>query len=155
MSWIAKILGIKPEKVVDSVGNILDGLITNKEELAAAKLAIDKELHRHHEVLLENANRELEAILNDKASAREMFKANSSLQKVYAITFLVAYVALSTTLIIAALDKAEIADYAIALISSIFGAMTTKVGTITDFLFGSSLGSHSKERQLENKQPTK
>jgi len=155
MSWIAKILGIKPEKVVDSVGNILDGLITNKEELAAAKLALEKELHRHHEALLENANRELEAILNDKASAREMFKANSSLQKVYAITFLIAYVALSTTLIIAALDKAEIADYAIALISSIFGAMTTKVGTITDFLFGSSLGSHSKERQLENKQPTK
>lgn len=155
MSWIAKILGLKPKEVVDSVGGILDNLITNKEELAAAKLALEQELNRHYETVMANATRELELVLNDKASAREMFKANSSLQKVYAITFLIAYVALSSTLIIAALDKAEIADYAIALISSIFGAMTTKVGTITDFLFGSSLGSHSKERQLENKQPNK
>lgn len=77
-----------------------------------------------------------------------MFKANSTLQKIYAIVFLTAYVILSLLMIFGiyeiAVEKIEISDWGIGFVSSIFGAMSIKVGTVTDFLFGSSMPGDKK-----------
>jgi uncharacterized membrane protein (DUF485 family) len=93
----------------------------------------------------------------DRSSARDMYKHDNSLQKLFAITFLVGYIALTVVMLYLLVGwigaKAiEIPDWAVALLSSIYGALSAKVGTITDFLFGSSQGSREKdELKLINK----
>lgn len=141
-NFLTKLFSGGAKEIISSVGSALDGLITSKEELAAAKLEIEKEVNRHIEALSGSANKELELVLSDRQNAREMFKANSHLQKIYAIVFLSAYVGLTAGMCFMvykiAVDNIHIADWAIGFTSSIWGAMSTKVSTITDFLFGSS-----------------
>lgn len=135
-------------KLIEVVGDALDKNITNKEERDAAKLAFSQEANRHLEAIGDDFNKQLELILQDRQSAREMFKANSTLQKVYAFVFLGAYVCLSGVMIymiyhIAAVDV-KIPEWGIGFVSTIWGAMSTKVGTVTDFLFGSSMPGDKK-----------
>ncbi len=87
--------------------------------------------------------------VRDRESARDMFKSDSWLQKTFALTFLVAYMLLTTYLIYIIVQtndehKEPLPDYVIALISTIFGALSTKLNTIVSFLFGSSMGSKQK-----------
>lgn len=149
MTFLKNILSGSASTLVDAAFKGLDSVTTSKEELEKIKLENIQEINRHLESIYASANTELENILRDKQSARDMYKANSSLQKIYAITFLLAYVALSIILIMVSINRVSIPDYAIALISTIFGGMSTKVGTITDFLFGSSLGSKQKQESIE------
>ena len=135
-------------KLVESVTSGLDSLITNKEELAAAKLAIDKEVNRHVEAMMADTTKQTELILSDKQNAREMFKTNSSLQKIYAIVFLGAYVIMSGTMSYAIFNlngNDKLPDWGIGFISTIWGAMSMKVGTVTDFLFGASMTPEKKD----------
>lgn len=133
----------KAKEVLDSAFKGLDGLITNKEELAKIKLEAEQELNRHVEAMEQSAIRELELVLSDKQSAREMFKANSNLQKIYAIVFLAAYVLLSAgmchMIYIMSVNQTHVPDWGIGFVSTIWGAMSMKVGTVTDFLFGASM----------------
>lgn len=73
-----KLFGSGAKGLVDSVGNALDGLITNKEELAAAKLAVEKETNRHIEAMGANVTKELELQLQDVANSRD---ANVKIQE--------------------------------------------------------------------------
>lgn len=136
------------EKVIAATGKALDDLITNKEEREAAKLALQAELNRHAEALANDSTKQLELVLSDKQSAREMFKVNSSLQKIYAIVFLAAYVILSGAMCymiyVISIHKINLPDWGIGFISTIWGAMSMKVGTVTDFLFGASMTPEKK-----------
>jgi len=58
--WLGKLLAGGASKLVDSVTNGLDNLITNKEELAAAKLEVQKEINRNMEVIMADATKQLE-----------------------------------------------------------------------------------------------
>ncbi len=113
------------EKVLQGGTKILDEVITSKEE---------------KQQLLN----ELESLfIRDRENARKMYEADSSLQKIYAIVFLASYMLLIVAMLIfifniSGVGGLEIPDWAVAFLSSLFGAMTTKVGTITDFLFGGS-----------------
>lgn len=69
---LGKIFGTGAKEVVNSVGSVLDNLITTKAEKEAAKLEIEKEINRHFEALQSNATKELELELGDKANARGM-----------------------------------------------------------------------------------
>lgn len=136
------------EKVIKTTGEVLDNLITSKEEREAAKLAIQAELNRHEEELNKQFNKQMELVLSDKQNAREMFKVNSSLQKIYAIVFLAAYVILSGAMCymiyVISVHKIDLPDWGIGFISTIWGAMSMKVGTVTDFLFGASMTPEKK-----------
>jgi hypothetical protein len=145
MTWLKSIFSIGAKELTDSIGNAFDKNFTTKEEKLQAKLEIEKVVNDHIEKIQGRALEELQIITEDKQNAREMYKTNSSLQKVYAITFLLAYVALAVSLIYIAVNHPSLPDYAQILVSTIFGGMSTKIGTITDFLFGSSLGSATKD----------
>ena len=145
---ISKIFGGSAKDVIDSVGGVLDNLITNKEELAEAKLKMEAEVNRHLENMRDQANHELELILSDKQSAREMYKASSGLQKIYAIVFLVAYVVITCGMIMmifnVSVNKILIPEWGVAFISSVWGGMSAKVSTVTDFLFGAGMDNSAK-----------
>jgi hypothetical protein len=122
----------------------LDSLFTSKEEKAAAELKAEQELNRHLEALIEQGNHQLELILQDKQSAREMYKFNSSLQKIYALCFLGMYTILATVILWNILAYAKTGEFKISefgsmFISTLFGGMSAKLSTITDFLFGSGM----------------
>ncbi len=120
-------------KTVDSVAGGLDGLITSKEE----KLQLRNELEK--------------LLVADRTSARDMYTKDSWLQKTYALTYLVGYFAFMFYLIhwlLSSGDLNVVPEWGTILISSIFGAMTAKIGTVTDFLFG---GSKQQEPNIHTK----
>lgn len=104
--------------------NLIDEAFTSKEEKAQAY------------------QRLMDAVLVDKQSAREMYKVDNWLQKVFAIVFLVAYFILLGLIVHLIFKMAngttDFPEWAIALLSTILGGMSSKVNTIVDFLFGGS-----------------
>ncbi len=77
----------------------------------------------------------------DRASARDLYKNDSSLQKLFAMVFLVGYIGISCFLLYAIFFSkvfTNMDNWQVALVSTIFTAMSTKVNTICDFLFGGS-----------------
>jgi len=142
-SVITKIFGGSAKEVITSISNGLDSLLTSKEEKEAAKLLIEKEVNRHVENMRDQANHELELILSDKQNAREMYKASSGLQKIYAIVFLCAYIILTCGIVFMIFNiagsKINLPEWGVAFISSVWGGMSAKVSTVTDFLFGAGM----------------
>lgn len=140
-NWLSKTIGNTATEVIDSVGETVDRFVQTKEDKAEMQLKM-QELALKFKRLEMDAE---EALMKDRASAREMYKHDSSLQKVYAIVFLTGYIGITGVmlwwlfgLINAEPTALELPNWAAALISSIFTAMSTKVATITDFLFGGS-----------------
>lgn len=140
-----KILELFTGGFAKSAADIVDRFVMTKEEKAEAK------------ALLEQAARDFtlqayQAEVADRDSARSMYKEDSSLQKIFAIVFLIAYIAITGFLLYMVLAKpaVELSEFGITLISTLFGAMSTKVSTITDFLFG---GSIDKKKEPEIKLP--
>ena len=83
--------------------------------------------------------------VQDRSSARTMFMDDSFIQKILAIIFTCAYFFLSYTMFkFFVLNTLELSDYEIGFVSSVFGAMSSKVNTIIDFFFGGSSKSKSK-----------
>lgn len=119
-------------KVLENANEILDTVITTDKERDEAKLAL--------KTLMLNAEREaFEQEVNDRVSARDMYKGDSIIQKILASLFTVAYFGLTYVMFEHfVLDNIELNDYEIGFISSVFGAMSAKVNTIIDFFFGGS-----------------
>lgn len=110
------------EGLAKGVADIVDRFVDTKED----KREFFKELYK------------MEA--DEKANARAMYGSDSSMQKIYALTFLISYLALTAWLIYAIINGSieEVNQFETGLIGSIWGAMTGKVNTITDFFFGAS-----------------
>src|SRR6056297_1675346 len=108
--------------MLKDVADVVDRWVDTKED----KREFFKELYK------------MEA--SEKANARAMYGADNVMQKIYAITFLVAYLALTAWLIYAIINGSieQVNQFETGLIGSIWGAMTSKVNTITDFFFGAS-----------------
>lgn len=128
MNWLVKLFsgGRNP---IDSVFEGIDRLSTSKEE---------KEVLRHKALELELDRQQ--SRLGDKADARAMYAKDNSLQKFFAVLFLVAYIGLTAWLIylIMSGDIREVSSYETGLLGSIWGSTSAKINTITDFLFGGS-----------------
>lgn len=137
---INNLLGGILGKVVDNAEGILDKVITTDKERDEAKLAIKK--------LLLDAEREAFAKeVEDRKSARELYKDDAIIQKVLATLFTVAYFGLTYTMFkYFVLNSLELSDYEIGFISTVFGAMSAKVNTIIDFFFGGSSNKNTKEK---------
>ena len=129
-------------KAVENAEGILDKCITTDKERDAAKLAIKK-------LMLEAEKEAFAKEVEDRKSARDMYKDDAIIQKVLATLFTVAYFGITFVMFNYFVTKSiELGEFEISFISTIFGAMSAKVNTIIDFFFG---GSSKKNEQSKEK----
>ena len=138
---IGKFIGGLFGKVVDNAEGILDKVITTDKERDEAKLALKK--------LLLNAEAEaFKQEVEDRKSARDMYKDDALIQKILATLFTAAYFGLSFMMFrVFVMGDLDLGEFEISFISTIFGAMSAKVNTVVDFFFGGS----AKKNQEQNK----
>ena len=138
---IGKFIGGLFGKVVDNAEGILDKVITTDKERDEAKLAIKR-------VLLEAEKEAFAKEVEDRKSARDMYKDDAFIQKILATLFTAAYFGLSFMMFrYFVMGDIEMGEFEISFISTIFGAMSAKVNTVVDFFFG---GSSKKNEQQQN-----
>ena len=129
-------------KVVDNAEGILDKVITTDKERDEAKLSIRR-------LLLDAETEAFAKEVEDRKSARDMYKDDALIQKILATLFTVAYFGLSFMMFrFFVLGEMNLGEFEISFISTIFGAMSAKVNTVVDFFFG---GSSKKNEQQNNK----
>ena len=139
---IGKFIGGLFGKVVENAEGILDKVITTDKERDEAKLALKR-------LLLEAETEAFAKEVEDRKSARDMYKDDALIQKILATLFTVAYFGLSFMMFrYFVMGDLELGEFEISFISTIFGAMSAKVNTVVDFFFG---GSSKKNEQQNNK----
>ena len=139
---IGNLIGGLFSKVVDNAEGILDKVITTDKERDEAKLAIKR-------ILLEAEQKAFAKEVEDRKSARDMYKDDAIIQKILATLFTVAYFGLSFMMFrFFVLGDIDMGEFEISFVSTIFGAMSAKVNTVVDFFFG---GSSKKNEQQNNK----
>ena len=120
------------QSLVGQASTIIDEVVTTDEEREQLKQQFKKVVQDHEKDMFA-----LE--VQDRKSARTMFSDDSLIQKVLAIIFTCAYFFLSYTMFkYFVMNTLELSDYEIGFISTVFGAMSSKVNTIIDFFFGGS-----------------
>ena len=139
---IGKLAGGLFGKVLDNAEGILDKVITTDKERDEAKLALKS-------IMLEAEREAFAKEVEDRKSARDLYKDDAIIQKVLATLFTVAYFGITFVMFNYFVTKSiELGEFEISFISTIFGAMSAKVNTIIDFFFG---GSSKKNEQLKEK----
>ena len=139
---IGKLAGGLFGKVLDNAEGILDKVITTDTERDEAKLALKS-------IMLEAEREAFAKEVEDRKSARDMYKDDAIIQKVLATLFTVAYFGITFVMFNYFVTKSiELGEFEISFISTIFGAMSAKVNTIIDFFFG---GSSKKNEQIKEK----
>ena len=138
---IGNLIGGLFSKVVDNAEGILDKVITTDKERDEAKLALKQ-------LLLEAEREAFAKEVEDRKSARDLYKDDAIIQKILATLFTIAYFGLSFMMFrFFVLGEMDLGEFEISFISTIFGAMSAKVNTVVDFFFGGS----SKKNQEQNK----
>lgn len=144
---IAKLFSGGAKDLVSGVGTVLDNLITNKEELAAAKLAVEQEANRHAEAISNQADELEKAYLADVQGARErevnLAKATGRMDYMHAAigtVIMLTFVAVTIFLLNRELPKGN-EHTIINLVGMLEGAVIAVVG----YYFGSSAGSRIKD----------
>ena len=128
-------------KVVENAEGILDKVITTDKEREAAKLALKK-------LMLEAEKEAFAKEVEDRKSARDMYKDDAVIQKVLATLFTVAYFGITFIMFNYFVTKSiDLGEFEISFISTIFGAMSAKVNTIVDFFFGGSSKKNEQEKE--------
>ena len=131
-------------KVVDNAEGILDKVITTDKERDEAKLALRR-------LLLEAETEAFAKEVEDRKSARDMYKDDAIIQKILATLFTIAYFGLSFMMFrFFVLGDINLGEFEISFISTIFGAMSAKVNTVVDFFFGGS-SKKNEQQQINNK----
>ena len=118
--------------LMGNASEILDQVVTTKEEKLEAKRKIEELLKTHQKDMYQ-----LE--IEDRKSARVMYQDDSYIQKVLATIFTLAYFVISFVLArYFVMGDIDLGEFEISFISTLFGAMSSKVNTIIDFFFGGS-----------------
>ena len=138
---IPNILGGIFGKVLDNAEGILDKVITTDKERDEAKILLKQAVF--------TAEREAFAKeVEDRKSARDMYKDDAIIQKVLATLYTVAYFGITFVMFnYFVTETLELGEFEISFISTIFGAMSAKASTIIDFFFGGS----TKKNEQPNK----
>ena len=141
---IGNIIGGLFSKVVDNAEGILDKVITTDKERDEAKLALKS-------LLLEAEKEAFAKEVEDRKSARDMYKDDAIIQKILATLFTIAYFGLSFMMFrYFVIGDLNLGEFEISFISTIFGAMSAKVNTVVDFFFGGS-SKKNEQQQINNK----
>jgi hypothetical protein len=145
MNPLSKIFGGKAKDIIESVGGVLDELITNKEELAKAKLEAEKEVNRHLEALQDQMVKLQELEVKDRDTARiretEIVKATGHFDWMMWLLAAAGIGMLFYSLY--QLVNSEIANK--ELFTHFIGIVEGVVVSIYSYYFGSSLGSRIKD----------
>ena len=140
---IGKFIGGLFGKVVENAEGILDQIITTDQERDEAKHALKR-------LLLDAEKQAFAKEVEDRKSARDMYKDDAFIQKILATLFTAAYFGLSFMMFrVFVMGDINLGEFEISFISTIFGAMSAKVNTVVDFFFGGS--SKKNEQQNNNK----
>ena len=127
-------------KVVENAEGILDKVITTDKERDEAKLALKR-------LLLEAEAEAFAKEVEDRKSARDMYKDDALIQKILATLFTVAYFASSFVMFrFFMMGDIDLGEFEISFISTIFGAMSAKVNTVVDFFFGGSAKKNQESK---------
>lgn len=144
---ITKIFGGGAKEVVGAVGSVLDNLITNKEELAKAKLEAEKEINRHYEAIQANATKHIELEIQDKDSARrreaEFVKATGHIDWMQTAVGVIVLLTFIGALIL--IGFKQIPEGSEHLMINAIGIMEGMVLSVVGYYFGSSAGSRIKD----------
>ena len=139
---VNNILGGLFGKVVENAEGILDKVITTDKERDAAKLALKQ-------IMLDAEREAFAKEVEDRKSARDLYKDDAIIQTVLATLFTIAYFGITFVMFNYFVTKSiDLGEFEISFISTIFGAMSAKVNTIIDFFFG---GSSKKNDQITEK----
>lgn len=147
MKWLSDLIGGSAGEIIKSVGEVADKFITTDEDRLLWKT-------KESEMLLKFKQLEYEVeetLLKDKQSARSMYEKDSSLQKVFALIFLLGYITITGCIIWCIFSSsvpADLSNFQAGLIGSVFTAMSTKVNTVVDFLFGGSSSKDESEGRM-------
>ena len=119
-------------KLIGQASKIIDEVVTTDEER--------EQLKKQFKEVVQNHERDMYALeVEDRKSARGLFQDDSYIQKILAVIFTSAYFFLSYTMFeYFVMNTIQLSDYEIGFISTVFGAMSSKVNTIVDFFFGGS-----------------
>ncbi len=135
---ISNMLGGLFGKIVDNAEGIIDELVTTTEEKEKLKLELNK-------IMLEAEREAFSKEVEDRKDARSLYKDDAFIQKILATLFTVAYFGITFVMFSYFVTKSlELGEFEISFISTIFGAMSSKVNTIIDFFFGGSSGNKEK-----------
>lgn len=158
MKKIGEIIGAFVGKstggIVESVGKVVDEFTISKEEKAAINQAVQNEINRNQEALIDKFNRELELYLADTANARDN---NAKIQESENASWLAKNVGYLLDLIFTAafifmlfmIFYRQVPEQNKELFYTAFGLLGAYVGTTVQFHRGSSAGSHSKQKMLD------
>jgi hypothetical protein len=126
------------KNLVPQVSEIVDELHTSDEEKQRLKLELQR-------LLLEQEREIFTKEVEDRKSARELYSTDALIQKILATLFTCAYFGLSYVLFrYFVTNNIQLSDYEIGFISTVFGAMSSKVNTIIDFFFGGSSNQNQR-----------
>lgn len=134
-------------KLVDSVTNGLDNLITNKEEREAAKLAIQQEINRNLEAMTKEAHDLERAYLADTQHARgreaDFVKSTGHVDYMQmGVGILVMLCFIGTVWFVATQPLPEGSEH---LLINAMGILEGMVLAVVGYYYGSSAGSRLKD----------
>lgn len=158
MSFIANIIGkvtsTGAANIVESVGNVADKFITTGQEKEEFKAEVAKEINRHIEAMASAQNAELETLMKDMDSARDM---NSRIQESDKASWLsknIAYLidcvfVVAFILMLVMIFNKAVPESNKELFYTGFGLLGANVSTILNFHRGTSIGSERKQKQID------
>lgn len=158
MSFIANIIGkvtsTGAANIVESVGNVADKFITTGQEKEEFKAEVTKEVNRHIEAMAAAQNAELETLIKDMDSARDM---NSRIQESDKASWLsknIAYLidcvfVVAFILMLVMIFNKAVPESNKELFYTGFGLLGANVSTILNFHRGTSIGSERKQKAID------
>jgi len=142
--WIADLIGGSATNIITGIGDTAKKFITTEQDRMAFELEQQKAAFELKKLALTAEEKYFE----DTASAREMYKADGSIQKILALLFTVSFFAFMAFLLFMLRD-ANLPQSQENLVFTMFGAISGIMVTIVGFYFGSSKGSSDKNDQFK------
>lgn len=157
---IASAMSGGADKLIEKMGNVVDNLITSKEEKETLKIELKKEINRHNETTKAEATKRIEAELKDIQGARD---ANARIQESDKASwwakntayFLDVFLGLiwgfvTIFLVMKALNLIESVKVDLTAILSIYSTITAMFMISLNFHRGTSRSSQEKQKQLND-----
>jgi len=141
--WLANLLGGQATSIITGIGDTAKKFITTDQDRMAFELEQQKWEFEFKKLAMTAKQKYFE----DTQSAREMYKADSSIQKILALLFTVSFFGFMIFLLFM-LQSPTLPPAQENLIFTMFGAISGIMVTIIGFYFGSSKGSADKDDKI-------
>jgi len=143
VKWLADLLGGGATDIITGIGDTAKKFITTEQDRMAFELEQQKAAFELKKLMLMAEEKYFE----DTQSAREMYKSDSSVQKILALLFTVSFFGFMVFLLFM-LQSTTLPPAQENLVFTMFGAISGIMVTIIGFYFGSSKGSADKNDKL-------